>query len=1058
MAKKKIVKKKATVTGKVKKPVKPKTTDKAKKTTKKSVAKPISKARKVAVKTSAKSKVVKKKVSTAKSKKVLSGKKTISNVDLTKTKTKRIRSTNGNSFPVAGIGASAGGLEALEGFFSNMPSQANLAIVVIQHLAPKYKSIMGSLLKKYTKMRILEITDGLKTEPNTIYLNPPDRDVAIMNRTLQLVRPLESHAARLPIDSFFRSLSEDLGEKAICIVLSGTGTDGTLGLKAIKGEGGMTMAQEESQAKYDSMPRSAINTGFVDFILPVEGMPGELVKYIKHPYIEKDVITGTTQQKYQSNVVKILLQVRTRTGHDFSNYKQNTIRRRIERRMAVHQIDKISQYLDYVRENHAEVGTLYKDLLIGVTNFFRDPDAFGILEKEVIPEILKAKKNQNLRVWVPGCATGEEAYSIAMILSELTEKSQKNFNIQIFGTDIDEDAVEYARAAVYPDSIAADVSKERLKRFFVKEDSTYKVKKKIREMLVFATQSLIKDPPFSKLDLVSCRNVLIYMDTVLQKKLLPVFHYTLNQNGFLFLGTSETIGEFTDLFSTRNSKWKIFERLGARREQALGYPIVQNVEVVKDEQSERLTQHQKEANIYQLAEKEILDKYAPPFVLVNDKHEIQYVNGKIHKYLLTPAGIPVFDIIKMAHEDLRYKLTTVLHKLAKKKEISITRGLKIRNNGDFLTVDLTVKPFSVAKSKENLTMVIFEEKEPPEKIAKKKKASVKTKKQDPQIINLRQELKSTKEYLQATIEELETSNEELKSTNEEMQSTNEELQSTNEELETSKEEQQSTNEELETVNSELQNKVSELSRSNNDLNNLLASTEIATIFLDTKLNIVRFTPSLTRLFNMLPSDLGRSISDITSKFNAESLYKDAEEVLETLIQKESDVKTDDGKKFILRIMPYRTVENLIDGIVVTFVDVTRVAEMKAKELIITAAREYAENIVDTVREPLIILDSKLQVVSANKSFYRAFQVLAKETEGTLIYKLGNGQWDITGLRKLLEDILPEKNVMNDYKVKHKFESIGEKTMLLNARQIITEEEEEGGRLILLAIEDITDKK
>ncbi len=639
-------------------------------------------------------------------------------------------------------------------------------------------------------------------------------------------------------------------------------------------------------------------------------------------YIDKDVPTGTTQQKYQSNVIKILLQVRTKTGHDFSNYKQNTIRRRIERRMAVHQIDRISTYLDYVRKNHMEVEALYKDLLIGVTNFFRDPDAFSILEKEVISEILKIKKDTNIRIWVPGCATGEEAYSIAIIIAELIENSQKHFNVQVFGTDIDEDAIEFARAAVYPDNIAADVSKERLKRFFIKEENTYKVKKRIREMLVFATQSLIKDPPFSKLDLVSCRNVLIYMDSVLQKKLLPIFHYTLNQNGFLFLGTSETIGKFTDLFSTKNAKWKIYQRLGVKSEKMLQYPIVRNLEVVSEKQIGEHEKYQRETNIYQLAEREILNKYAPPFVLVNEKHEVLYINGKIHNYLLTPTGVPVFDILKMAHEDLRYKLTTSLHKQAKKKEISVTRGLKVRNNGGFLTVDLTVKPLSVAGGSEDLTMVIFEEKEPPGEISRNKKTTSKTKKEDPRVTNLKQELKSAKEYLQATIEELETSNEELKSTNEEMQSTNEELQSTNEELETSKEEQQSTNEELETVNSELQNKVNELSRSNNDLSNLLGSTEIATIFLDTKLRIVRFTPSLSRLFNVLPSDLNRPIADITSKFNSETLFKDAEEVLSTLIQSESEIETKDGKLFNMRILPYRTIENMIEGVVITFVEIT----------------------------------------------------------------------------------------------------------------------------------------
>ena len=877
------------------------------------------KAVKATDKSLAKKKVTKRKASTKQIAKTLSGRKTKSEVG--STKTKKTNGTNGKSFPIVGIGASAGGLEALEGFFVSMPSQSNLAIVVIQHLAPKYKSIMGSLLKKYTKMKIFEVRDGMKVEPNSIYLNPPDHDVAIMNRTFQLIAPLTSHAVRLPIDGFFRSLSEDLGKMAICIVLSGTGTDGTLGLKAIKGEGGMAMAQEETQAKYDSMPRSAINTGLVDYVLPVEKMPGELAKYVKHPYIEKDAIAGTTEQKYENNVTKILIQIRSKTGQDFSNYKQNTIRRRIERRMAVHQIDKISLYLDYVRENPSEVIALYKDLLIGVTNFFRDPAAFDILEKEIISEIVKTKKGDNIRVWVPGCATGEEAYSIAILFAEIIEKSQKHLNIQIFGTDIDEDAIEYARAAIYPDSIAADISKERLKRFFIKEDSTYKVKKQIREMLVFATQSLIKDPPFSRLDLVSCRNVLIYMDSVLQKKVLPIFHYTLNSDGYMFLGSSETIGEFSDLFTTINSKWKFYKRLGARVGEGLGYPIANEIETYMELPAVVDKKYLKETNIYQMAEREVLDKYAPPFVLVNDKHEILYVNGKIHKYLLTPVGVPVFDIQKMAHEDLRYKLTTILHKLGKKRETIVSRGLKVRDNGNFLTVDLTVKPFSSGGGADDLIMVIFEEKIPPEKAVKKKTASGK-RKEDPQITNLKQELKSAKEYLQATIEELETSNEELKSTNEEMQSTNEELQSTNEELETSKEEQQSTNEELETVNSELQNKVTELSRANNDLNNLLASTDIATIFLDTKLRIVRFTPSLSRIFNVLPSDLNRPIADITSKFNSETIYRDAETVLNTLVQKAQEVQTNDGVWYSVRILPYRTIENMIDGVVITFVDIT----------------------------------------------------------------------------------------------------------------------------------------
>lgn len=784
----------------------------------------------------------KKKVSTLK-------KKTTSPVNTTvKRERKDLRSSHNidKRFPIVGIGASAGGLDALVGLITNMPAHSNLAIVIIQHLAPQYKSIMGSLLSKYTNMKIVEIKDGVEIEQDTVYMNPPDSDVAVINRTLQLIKPHETHAARLPIDYFFRSLSEDQGEKAICVVLSGTGTDGTLGLKAIKGAGGMTMAQSEEQAKYDSMPRNAINTKLVDFVLPVEKMPGALIKYIKHPYIEKPNVVGTTEQTYQNTITKILLQIRTKTGHDFFNYKQNTTRRRIERRMAVHQIAKVSDYLDYLREKPVEVDALYKDMLIGVTNFFRDPDAFEILKEKVLTGLLNSKSsNSNLRIWIPGCATGEEAYSIAMLVSEIIDKMQRHCNVQIFGTDIDNDAIEFARAAIYPDSIAADVTQERLNHFFIKDEGTYKVKKKIREMLVFATQSLIKDPPFSRLDLVSCRNVLIYMNTMLQKRIMPIFNYTLNKDGYLFLGTSETIGKFTNLFSTVNSKWKIYKRKGTFNEVAMGFPTTPIDDRSTDLNQQDENKMLKGTNMYQLVEREVIKVYAPPFVVINAKHDVLYVNGQVYKYLLTPVGVPSFNIIKMAHEDLRYKLSTLLHKMAKKRETIAACGLIIKYNGSSLTIDLTIRPLVIEDDTEGLMIVIFEEKAPQKKIVQERRPSSKVKKEDIKITALQQELKSTNEYLQATIEELETSNEELKSTNEELQSTNEEMQSTNEELETSKEEQQSTNEELETVNSELQNKVNELSRANNDLNNFLASTEVGTLFLDMKLNVVRFTPSAT---------------------------------------------------------------------------------------------------------------------------------------------------------------------------------------------------------------------
>ena len=872
-------------------------------------------------------------------KKTISQKKTIlpkvsdDSKSKSKSKSKRVTRVKAHdkSFPIVGIGASAGGLEALEGFISSIPDDANIAFVGIQHLAPKYKSIMPELLKKYTKMKIFVAADGMKIVPCCVYLNPPNRDVAIINGRLQLIEPVERHGARLPIDFFFRSLSEDQGENAICIILSGTGTDGTLGLRAIKGEGGITMVQEEKQAKYDGMPRSAIDTGLVDYILPVEKMAEELIKYVKHPYMEGPKKILTAAEKFRDYVQKIFILIRASTGHDFSGYKQNTIRRRIERRMAVHQINKLADYVRFLRQNPAEVETLYKDLLIGVTNFFRDTDAFDILRDKVIATILKNKKQDSpVRIWMPGCATGEEAYSVAMLLLEESEKLKKHFNVQIFATDIDVDAVEFARNAVYPDSIAADVSSERLDHFFVKKDNSYKVKKQIREMIIFAVQNLIKDPAFSKLDLVCCRNVLIYMDTGLQKKIIPLFHYTLNQDGFMFLGSSESIGEHKDMFAPVDVKWKIFKRKGSVIERGIGLPKMPFVGALGETQRISDNRVLSDAHIRELAEKVILENYAPPCVLINEKYDILYFYGDTDKYLSPPKGEASFNIAKMARDDTQYKMTIALHKAIKQRKEVVTEGLKIKYKDEFLNFNLRVRPITESSFASGLIMVIFEDRPLQDKAVKRSKKTSLIHDVDPCLIAMEQELQSTKEYLQTTTEELETSNEELKSTNEELQSTNEELQSTNEELETFKEELQSTNEELETVNSELQGKVDALSQANDDLNNLLASTEIGTIFLDTKLQIKRFTPAMGEIFNLIQSDIGRPIGDITTKVIYGQLYNDAKNVLNTLRRKEVEIKSKGNKWYSMCIMPYRTLENVIEGVVVTFVNITNYKQIEDK--------------------------------------------------------------------------------------------------------------------------------
>ncbi len=837
--------------------------------------------------------------------------------------------------PVVGIGASAGGLEAIEGFFANTPTEIKIAFVVIQHLAPEHKSVMGTLLEKYTKLEVAEVRDGMKLGPGCVYLNPPNRDVSIMNGRLFLSEPVQLRGARLPIDYFFRSLAEAQGDKSIGIILSGTGTDGTLGLKAIKGAGGMAMVQEETQAKYNSMPRSAIDTGLVDYVLPVERMASELMKYVKHPYIGGTERILTAREESENHLQKIFMLIRSATGHDFSQYKPNTIHRRIERRMAVHQLDKIAEYVAYLQHNPAEIKTLFKDLLITVTNFFRDPKAFKALDDKVIVPMVKDTPNEAIiRVWVPGCATGEEAYSIAILFSEATKALNKHFNVQIFATDIDADAIERARLGVYPDSIVADVSSERLRNFFLKEENAYRVKKQLRQMVVFATQNLIKDAPFSKLDLICCRNVLIYLNAALQKKILPLFHYTLNPDGKMFLGTSETIGAFADLFSPLDAKWRIFKRKKASTAAGLESPVLALNDLKGAAAKEAKKFEPTPVNIRQLAERTILQEYAPPCVLVDDKFEVLYFHGDTDRYLSMPMGEPTFNLLKIAREDLRYKLSTLLHKCLKEKKPARCRDMKILYNGNDTSVDIVVKPVLDDTGRNEFLMVLFEPQKPPAEPSGKKGKQPADKSIEPRVAALEQELQSTKEYLQTTVEELETSNEELKSTNEELQSTNEELQSTNEELETSREELQSTNEELGTVNTELQSKVEQLSEANNDLNNLLGCTEIATIFLDNDVRIKRFTPKAADVFKLITADIGRSIGDIVHNLRYDNLVGDTQEVLRSLVRIEKEIQTRSGAWYMMRILPYRTADNTIEGVVVTFIDVTRqrTAEQKLRDI------------------------------------------------------------------------------------------------------------------------------
>lgn len=829
------------------------------------------------------------------------------------------------AFPVVGMGASAGGLEAFELFFTNMPPETGMAFVLVPHLDPTHKSMMVGLLKRCTKMDVLEVEDGMKVAPNCLYVIPPNRNMGIMNGSLQLIEPTEPRSLGVPIDFFLRSLAQDQAENAIGIILSGTGTSGALGIKAIKGEGGMVMAQEPESAKYDGMPRSAIATGLADYVLPADKMPEQLIKYVKYSHI-RHTVEAAAIDKAPDFLQKIFIILRSQSGHDFSLYKNNTINRRIERRMVVHQIDKISDYVLYLQQNSHEVKMLFKELLIGVTSFFRDPQPFKFLETEVLTHLLENRPpDRPVRIWVPGCSTGEEAYSIAMTLREWSDKHSQDIKVQIFATDIDSSAIETARAGIYPESIAVDVSGQRLRRFFIREGATYQIKKEIREMVVFALQDIIKDPPFSKLDLISCRNLLIYMGPELQKRLLPLFHYILKPDGILFLGPSETIGNFIDLFSVFNKEGRFFKRkeVASSVQVRVDFPTMSSVNNLTGSQKET-GEKVKDVSVGKLAERILLDTYAPASVIINEKYDILYFYGRTGKYLEPAPGEAGLNILEMARQGLKYRLRSCIREALSKKADVIKKALRVKTNGEFQMIDLIVKHIKAPKSMQKLMMIIFEDVVSPKHLGSIEAAPVFAEGPGQRVTELEQELEGTKESLQTTIEELETSNEELKSTNEEMQSTNEELQSSNEELETSKEELQSLNEELTTVNTELQGKIDELSETNNDMKNLLESTYIPIIFLNNDLSIKRFTQEATRIINLIQTDIGRPVGDIASNLideNNEDMSCDTAQVLATLSSKEKEVQTKDGHRYLMRIRPYRTTDNVIDGVVITFVDI-----------------------------------------------------------------------------------------------------------------------------------------
>ena len=946
----------------------------------------------------------------------------------------RDKKVNQPGFPIVGMGASAGGLEAFDKFFTHMPPDSGAAFVLVPHLDPSHASMMTELIQRLTQMPVREAGDQMPVEPDHVYVIPPNKDMSIFRGSLQLSDPTEPRGSRMPIDLFLRSLAEDQGEKAIGIILSGTGSDGTPGLRAIRGAGGIAIVQDPENAKYDGMPRSAVNSGLADYVLPAEKMPEQLLTCLKNFYADRARPAPLFVQK-PNTLQKIFMLLRSRTGHDFSLYKKNTIHRRIERRMGLHNIEDPSGYLRYLEEHDEEVGLLFKELLINVTNFFREPEAFEVMKQEILPRLFKDKPdNYVFRVWVPGCATGEEVYSIAMVLREYLSEANRNVTIQIFGTDIDEDSIDDARSGLYAGNITMDVSPEWLRRFFIKEEAGYRIKKEIRELVVFAAQDIIKDPPFTRLDLLSCRNLLIYLEPELQNRLIPLFNYSLKPGGCLFLGSSETIGSFSDLFASLHKKWKFYESKPSlskgQEDLTAGLPWAHGY---RDPLTPGVPKKPTQVDMADFAQKILMADFAPPSVIVNEKGDILYIHGQTGKYLEPSQGQPSMNLLAMAREGLKFEVQTAIRSAVAQKKDVIRRDVRVKSNGGFQGVNLIVKPYFHIQ--QGILLVAFQDVESPAAQRQTKAKPATAQKQGSRVGELERDLLYTKETLQATIEEQQASNEELKSTNEE-------LQSTNEELETSKEELQSVNEELVTVNSELQAKIGQLSQTENDMKNLLDSTNIGTIFLDDDLRIKRFTQSATKVVNLISSDVGRPLSDIVSKLSYKNLITDAQQVLETLSYKEAKVESSDKKNYLMRIMPYRTFENIIDGVVITFTD-------------FTDAQRVSEALMDleAVRAPvsMLILNKDLRVVEANRFYCGYFGTKKEDILGKSITLLWGDSDETRALTGVLQGLLDRDTPVKDYGIDHTFPEIGRKKIFINAMKMIRRKKAK--QLVLLVIEE-----
>lgn len=890
---------------------------------------------------------------------------------------------------IVGIGASAGGLEALEKFFLHMPADSGMAFVVIQHLSPDYKSLMVELLSKHTPMKVLRAEDGMPVEPNRVYLIPPKKIMTISHGRLALTEKDEAAVIHLPIDIFLRSLAADQGDAAVAVILSGTGSDGMRGVRAIKEAGGMVMVQDEASAKFNGMPRAAISTGVADYILPPQNMPDELIKFTaRKPGVpaEESTPSGIASEEPLADILQLL---KHQTHVDFKFYKPSTVIRRIERRMHVNQIENLGEYFQYLLKSPREVNLLYKEMLIGVTNFFRDPEAFQVLKEKVIPEIVdQHAPHDPIRVWCAGCSTGEEAYSLAMLFLEHFNVVGRQWDVKIFATDIDREALEYAGTGVYPESIAADVSPERLSRFFTKSGGNYRVSRQMREMVIFAPHNVCKDPPFTRIDLISCRNLLIYLQASMQRRVLAYFTFSLKPQGFLFLGASETVGEQADYFKTYDQRWKIYRTRSEHRPtlgETLSLPDPMEKKAAVKLGLERIGRPADGSELIERICMTVIQRFATTCFVVDENFQLLYLLGDSTRYMGFPPGQASLDVLKLLPREISMAVSTALHRAKKEAKEAVYRDVLVhKDSGPPQRVHVRVVPEQTRRGQRTFYLIFLEEdaQGTPEPI----EATVIDPRDEAaqRICDLEQDLQYTRENLQATIEELETANEELQATNEELLSSNEELQSTNQEL-------QSVNEELYTVNAEYQNKIDELTQLNNDLSNLLRCTDIGTLFLDRDLKIRRFTPAATRFIHLMEQDIGRPLKHLAHSLDYPQMTDDAAFVIETGEQVAREVLYRQEIPVLVKIFPYLDEHDRCQGAVLTFVDVSK---LKAVEKNLAKIEKEKDLILESVSDVILYLNRDLRVLWANRACRDVFGMEPLD----LVGKHHDAVWEPKGIR------------------------------------------------------------